>query len=98
MIDIINKIKELLKIIFVTEDKFDINNLEELRRIIYDNYKIEVKITAIAGKYIQIEFYKNDYKAERGVTKTILDIIKLFEDEGYSTAREDTEYRIIVQK
>jgi len=98
MVDIINKIKELLKIIFITEDKFDINNLEELKKIIYDNYNIEVKITAITGQYLQIEFYKNDYKAERGVTKTVLDIIKLFEDEGYSTAREDSEYRILIKK
>ncbi len=98
MIDIINKIKDLLKIIFITEDKINIDNLEELKKIIYDNYNIEVKITAITNQYLQIEFYKNDYKAERGVTKTVLDIIKLFEDEGCQTAREDTEYRIIVKK
>ena len=98
MIEIINKIKELLKVLFISEDKLNIDDIDQLKKLIYENYNIEVRPTVIADQYIQIEFFKNDYKAERGVKPNVSEIIKLFEEAGYTTAREDTEYRILIKK
>lgn len=98
MIEIINKIKELIKVLFISDDKLNINDIDQLKKLIYENYNIEVRLTVIANQYIQIEFFKNDYKAERGVKPNVLEIIKLFEEAGYAVAKEDNEYRIIIKK